>query len=247
MGFPKGVQEARSWSFWLFSFVPPTVFIGCLEITKITWRHQVLEDEGIFKRIARAATPIIMVIIPRSMIRLCQLFCDHQEHLDPEAVRSTSSSKGLESFSSIPKHLNHRCSVDEPPALQATDLIGEFFFALPDKKDFQIFKFPIENPEAVPSTSSLPAQPSKSLGSFSSIPKCLNRRCSVDEPPAVQDPFSKGEMDQKKSAQKASTTGRRMETTGIGLSAVESISIRGVAKDLKKKTEHIWRWMERRE
>ncbi|PIC37482.1 hypothetical protein B9Z55_016099 [Caenorhabditis nigoni] len=128
MGFPKGVQEARSWSFWLFSFVPPTVFIGCLEITKITWRHQVLEDEGIFKRIARAATPIIMVIIPRSMIRLCQLFCDHQEHLDPEAV---------------------------------------------------------------PSTSSLPAQPSKSLGSFSSIPKCLNRRCSVDEPPAVQDPFSK--------------------------------------------------------
>ncbi|CAO4367951.1 unnamed protein product [Caenorhabditis nigoni] len=36
--------------------------------------------------------------------------------------------------------------------------------------------------------------------------------------------------------------------SGIGLSAVESISIRGVAKDLKKKkTEHIWRWMERRD
>ncbi|CAO4375872.1 unnamed protein product [Caenorhabditis nigoni] len=51
-------------------------------------------------------------------------------------------------------------------------------------------------------------------------------------------------MDQQKSPEK-STTGRHVEITGIGLSTIESKSIRGVPKDSEKKSE-IWMWVERR-
>ncbi|PIC37675.1 hypothetical protein B9Z55_016220 [Caenorhabditis nigoni] len=51
-----------------------------------------------------------------------------------------------------------------------------------------------QDSEAVPSTSSPPGATQQALGPLSSIPKHLNRRCSVEKLPAVQASYSKGQL-----------------------------------------------------
>ncbi|CAO4371973.1 unnamed protein product [Caenorhabditis nigoni] len=46
----------------------------------------------------------------------------YSDHVIP-SWRTPAETKGP--FTSIPKHLNHRCSVDEPPAVQAPDSEGK--------------------------------------------------------------------------------------------------------------------------
>ncbi|CAO4375869.1 unnamed protein product [Caenorhabditis nigoni] len=172
----------------------------------------------------------------------------HPRHLLP-----AQPSKALGPFYFIPKHLNRRCSVEELPAVQVPDskaaasgggasTMTAVGGAPRGASTMTAVDGAPRGASTMTAVGGAPIPPGATQKRpFSSIPKRLNSAPSMSLQPCKLQTQKK--MDQQKSPEK-STTGRHVEITGHGLSAVESKSVRGVPKDSEKKSE-IWMWMER--
>ncbi|PIC40810.1 hypothetical protein B9Z55_008431 [Caenorhabditis nigoni] len=146
--------------------------------------------------------------------------------------RGPADTKGH--VTSIPQHLDRRCFVDEPPALQAPDLEDMAFQVQANRRLSAARKAKekvqgAKNEKSSGASSPSRCDPADTEGPSSSIPKGLDRHWSVDEPPALQAPVSEGD------GSKTGSNRRKPE------------EIKGPGEEEEKEDKGIWMWMERRE